>query len=120
MSSSKAAQLILRVGVAFAFLYPALNAIVNPNSWLGYFPAFLRGIVPDLVLLHSFGTVEVVIALWLLSNKNIFLPALAATVMLVTIVVLNFSQFEVVFRDLAIASAALALAVDAWQKESKV
>ncbi len=34
--------------------------------------------------------------------------------MLVAIVVFNFSQFEVVFRDLSIAAASLALALDAW------
>ena len=37
---------ILRIGLAFAFLYPPLDAIVDPYSWLGYFPAFMRGYVP--------------------------------------------------------------------------
>lgn len=114
------AQRILRAGVAFAFLYPAVSAVFTPDSWIGYFPSILRGVVPDLVLLHSFGFVEAVLALWIVSNKKIFLPSLTATVMLVSIVVLNVSQFEIVFRDLSIAAGALALAVDALQKKSKL
>lgn len=104
------ANLVLRVGVAFAFLYPPINALSNPESWLAYFPQFTRGIVSDDLLLHAFGVVEVVIALWILSGKKIFWPSAAATVALVAIVMFNLNSFEVVFRDLSIAAAALALA----------
>ncbi len=103
---------ILRLGLAFAFLYPPLDAIVDPYSWLGYFPPWMHGYVPDMVLLHSFGAVEIIIALWLLSGWKIFYPASLAFLMLVAIVVFDGSgQFEVLFRDLAIASIALSLAV---------
>ena len=113
---SKTANIILRVGVAFAFLYPPIDALIDPNSWVGYLPQFVRGIVPDPVLLHGFGAVEVVIALWLLSGKRSVWPAAAAALVLVAIVVLDFAEFSVVFRDLAIAAAAVALAVDAYGK----
>ena len=110
------ANLVLRAGLAFAFLYPALNAIGNPDSWLGYFPAFVRSAahtahVPDLVLLHSFGAVEVVIALWILSGWRIVWPAVAAAMLLLSIVFFDFDNFEVVFRDVAIAAIAIALAL---------
>ncbi len=105
------ADLVLRIGVAFAFLYPPINALSNPESWIGYFPPFTRGYVPDEVLLHAFGVVEIVIALWILSGKRIFWPSLAASAMLVGIVVFNMNNFEVVFRDLAIAGASLSLAL---------
>lgn len=105
------ANLVLRMGVAFAFLYPPINALSNPESWLGYFPQFTRGIVADDVLLHAFGVVEVIIALWILSGKKIFWPSVAATLMLVGIVAFNLNSFEVVFRDLSIAAAAIALAI---------
>ena len=104
-------NLILRVGLAFAFLYPPINALFDPNAWIGYFPSFLRGIVPDMVLLHSFGLVEVVIALWILSGWKIFLPSVGAALMLLAIVVMDFSEFQVVFRDLSIATISIALAV---------
>lgn len=117
MNLEKIPNLLLRIGVAFAFLYPPINALSNPDSWIGYFPKFLHGIAPDTVMLHSFGLVEVVIALWILSGKKIFLPSLVAGIMITTIVVVNLNNFEVLFRDLSIALMAFALALDAKQKE---
>ena len=105
------ANLVLRIGLAFAFLYPPINALFDPNAWIGYFPPIMRGIVLDMVLLHSFGLIEVVIALWILSGWRIFLPSVGAALMLISIVVMDFSEFQVVFRDLSIASIAVALAV---------
>lgn len=105
------ADLALRIGVAFAFLYPPINALSNPESWIAYFPPFTRGYVPDEVLLHSFGALEVVIALWILSGKRIFWPSCAAAALLIAIAVFSFYNFEVVFRDLSIAAAAIALAL---------
>lgn len=103
---------ILRIGLAFAFLYPPIDAVVDPYSWLGYVPAFTRGYVPDMVLLHSFGAIEIVVALWILSGWKIFWPSCLAFLMLLAIVVFDGSgQFEILFRDLSIASIALALAV---------
>ena len=111
------ATLILRVGVAFAFLYPPISALYDPYSWIGYLPPFLKGYVPDLVLLHSFGIVEVVIALWILSGWRIFWPSLAATLMIFSIVILNWFNFEILFRDLSIAAMALSLAVVSYGNE---
>ena|SRR3989344_6621501 len=105
------AKMLLRFGVAFAFLYPPINALSNPESWLAYFPAFTRGFVPDMVLLHSFGAIEIILALWILSGWKIFWPSAAVAVMLLAIVILDLSEFEVLFRDISIAAAALALAL---------
>jgi len=111
MHRQRLTDLILRVGVAFAFLYPPIDAFFDPYAWIGYFPPFLHGYVPDTVLLNSFGAVEIVLALWILSGRRIFVPACLMTLMLLTIVSFNLSGFQVVFRDLAIATMALALAV---------
>ena len=116
MDWDRLAKFILRAGVAFAFLYPPINALANPFDWIGYFPSFTRGIVPDMVLLHAFGAVEVVIALWILWGRKIFLPAALATVMLVAIVAFNLNNFVVVFRDLSIATASLSLALMSMPK----
>lgn len=111
MDWDRLAKFVLRAGVAFAFVYPPFNALSSPFDWIGYFPSFTRGIVPDLVLLHIFGAVEVVIALWILWGRKIFWPSALATVMLVAIVAFNLNNFVVVFRDLSIAAASLSLAL---------
>ena len=109
------AHWLLRIGVAFAFLYPPLDALANPDSWIGYFPPFLLASgVPDAVLLHGFGIVEIIIAAWILSGWRIEWPAAIAAVMLAAIVALNSAQFEILFRDLSIAFAAAALAAEAY------
>lgn len=111
MNSYRIGILLLRVGVAFAFLYPPVSAIFEPYSWLGYVPQFTRGIVPDLFLLHVFGIFEVLIAVWILSGIRIFYPSLLAATLLCLIVICNMYNFEVVFRDLSIAAAAFTLAL---------
>ncbi len=108
--SAEVAHLLLRVGVAFAFLYPPIMAVGDPVSWMSYFPSFVRDLpINTTLLLHAFGVVEVAIALWLLSGVRIRIPAALAALMLVAIVIANPSDFEVLFRDLTIAAAALAL-----------
>jgi hypothetical protein len=112
-----AAQWLLRVGVAFAFLYPPLDALASPDSWIGYFPQFLLASgIPSTVLLHGFGVIEVIVAVWILSGWHIEWPAAIAAAMLAAIVAFNAAQFEILFRDLAIALAAAALAADAHIK----
>lgn len=106
----------MRVGAAFAFLYPPYNALGDPDSWVGYFPAFVYQAaiavgVSDVVLLHGFGVIEVALALWILSGWKIFLPACAATLMLIGIVVFNLPQMQVLFRDISIAAMTLSLAL---------
>ncbi|MDP2594077.1 MAG: DoxX family membrane protein [bacterium] len=109
-SSPQTAHLALRVGLAFAFLYPPYAALSDPVSWAAYFPAFVHALpISPLILLHAFGVLEVVIALWILSGWRIRFPAALAALMLLGIVAFNFSQLDVLFRDLSLAALALAL-----------
>ncbi len=117
----KAANLALRVGLAFAFLYPPYAALIDPTSWLGYFPQFVLAAtgslgIPELVVLHGFGVVEVIIALWLLSGWRVYYPAAAATLILAAIVLLDYQNFDVLFRDVSIGLAALSLALAEWAR----
>jgi uncharacterized membrane protein YphA (DoxX/SURF4 family) len=116
MQSKQLVSLILRISLAFAFVFPAVNAIFDPSSWLGYFPPFLLGVIDDTLLLHSFGALEVVLALWLLSGWKIKIPATLMALMLLAIVMFNLTQFQVVFRDLSILGIALALVCMPTQK----
>ena len=106
------AHLALRVGLAFAFLYPPVAAISDPVTWAAYFPSFVHELPIDItIILHAFGALEVVLAVWILSGWRVRVPALIASGLLVAIVVLNMNNFEVVFRDLSIAAMAFALAL---------
>ncbi len=112
LSNFSTVHLFLRVGVAFALLYPACAAIGDPVSWASYFPPFLRELpLETTTLLHAFGVLEVVLALWILAGWHIRVPTVVTTMLLLAIVGLNLNQFDVLFRDLSIAAMSLALVV---------
>lgn len=112
LSSPTTAHLVLRIGTAFALLYPPFVAIGDPVSWASYIPQFVRALPIDTTtLLHLFGVVEVALALWLLSGWRIRIPAAITTALLVAIVGFNLSQMDILFRDLSIAAMTLALAL---------
>ena len=113
MSPERYAHLALRVGVSFAFLYPAIAAITDPDSWLGYFPQWIFSFIAidPLLILHGFGIIEAVIALWILSGRHIRIPAALAAFLLLAIIAFNWSGLDVLFRDFSIACMALALAL---------
>ncbi|MEK7612920.1 MAG: hypothetical protein AAB449_02110 [Patescibacteria group bacterium] len=111
MNAQKTAYLLLRAGVALAFLYPPVSALFEPTAWIGYFPSFTRGFMDETLMLHAFGAVEVVLALWILSGWKIVWPSLTAAALLTAIVIFNPQEFPILFRDLSIAMAALALAI---------
>ena len=116
MKSLSSGNLLLRLAIAFAFLFPPYDSFANPNAWIGFFPQFMRGYVPDMTLLLAWGLVEVVIALWILSGKRIYLPTAAATILLLLIVAFNFSLMEIVFRDISLALVAAYLTVQSYTK----
>lgn len=112
-------HLLLRIGVAFAFLYPPIDALSDPDSWIGYFPRFIMSLPVDpLLILHSFGALEVLLAIWILSGWKIRIPAVLAAAILAAIVLFNGAQFAILFRDVSIALAALALAFLPRQRPS--
>jgi hypothetical protein len=101
---------ILRLGIAFSFIYPPISALFNPYAWVGYFPAFVSTLPFDgLVLLHIFGIIEISIALWILFGKNLRIPLLFVTTMLIAIIGFNTNQLDVLFRDIPIIGMCIAL-----------
>lgn len=118
VTGERYAHLALRLGAAFVFLYPPLKALIDPITWLGYLPSVVRNLpsqlgfpVDSLALLHTFGAVEVALALWLLFGRNIRIPAALMTLILLAIVAFNFADMDVLFRDLSIAAMTFALFV---------
>lgn len=111
MTRTNTVEILLRIGVAFAFIYPAVAAFFDPLSWIGFFPTVMRDMVSnDALLLHVFGLTEIAIAAWILVGKRIFIPSTLAALYLTAIILFNLSLFDIIFRDVPILFMALALA----------
>lgn len=112
----KIVEWLLRVALAFAFLYVAVASFRDPFSWIGFFPQFLRDLVPAQTLLTGFSIFEIVLGLWLLSGKWLKFASLLAAATLAGIVLFNWGARDIVFRDVSLALAALALTALSYSK----
>jgi hypothetical protein len=112
-------EILLRIGVAIAFIYPAVEASFYPNSWVGFFPPWMVENLPfsKEFLLHLFGASEIVIAVWILVGKRIFIPSMLAIVYLSSIVILNWKFMDLLFRDIAILVIPTVLAIQSYPLE---
>lgn len=104
------ASLLLRIGLAFVFLYAATSSLMHPSQWVGYLPSFLQKMGNATTLLKLFSVLEIVLALWLLSGKFARYAALISTAMLAGIVIAQPGDLLITFRDVGLAFMALALA----------
>ena len=105
----KAAWFLIRAGIAFAFFYAAFAAYQNPANWISYFPAFIRNGFPEQTLMICWEILQIIIGLWILSGKKVFLPSLFASFALAGLIFYNLAQMDVIFRDVTILAAAIAL-----------
>lgn len=108
----------MRLAVAFSFVYPAVDAFFEPESWIGYFPGFVLDLAGanSMLLLHTWGIFEILLAAWVLFGKRVYVPSIIMAVALIAVVVANLGQFPILFRDLSIALAALSLAAVNYKK----
>ena len=104
------ASFFLRIGLAISFIYAGIAEFLNPEAWIGFIPSFARSIIPAAALLHIHSAFNVLLGLWLISNKKVFYAAILACLAMVAIIFFNYSALDIVFRDVAIFFAAVALA----------
>ena len=109
MDTLRAASFSIRIGLAIAFLYAAIASFLNPVAWSTFLPPFITSIFPAQPLLFLFAAFEIILALWLLSNKKIYYAAIISSLVLVAIIVANLEALDLIFRDVAILASALAL-----------
>lgn len=104
-------ELLLRASLAFSFIYPPVAAWIKPYDWVGYIPTMLQDIVAPhtMLFLHGIGVLEILLALWIMFGKRIFAPSIVAGAFLVAIVIMNPTQFDILFRDVSLVGIALAL-----------
>ena len=73
-------------------------------------PTFITALMPLRLFLPLFDSVEIGLALWLLSGKRIRSAAFLSAALLIAITVPNLADFPIIFRNIAIIAAAFALA----------
>lgn len=120
MALGKIPVAVLRIGVAFVFFYAAIAGLMQPENWIGYFPQFLRKLVPETLLLGCWAIFEIIIASWILSGKKIFIPSALASLSLAGLIVFNIPQMDVIFRDISILCTSVALAINSYNKPSSL
>ncbi len=113
-------SLILRVGLALVFLYPAISAIIDPIAWVGFIPSFISSIINPVTFLHIHSVIELILVVWFISGWKNFYPSVIAAIFALTIVLTNLGAFALVFRDIAIIFMAIALAVLSWKGKDSI
>ncbi len=110
MKKERVVSFLLRIGLASVFGYASIAAFFDPSSWVGYFPGFARDIIPEGALLAAFSIGELILSAWLLWGKYIFFAGVLSAIAALGILLANLSLFDIVFRDIAIFFAGIALA----------
>lgn len=111
MSSKKIPVFFLRFGLAFVFLYAGAMAFLHPLDWIGFLPHWLKGIIPlsDQNILSVFSFSELFLGVMLLLGIQMFFVSVLSSLMLLGIVVFNWGALDILFRDVGLFFAALAL-----------
>lgn len=102
-------ELILRLGLAFVFLYAAIASLLSPLEWSGFLPAFLFRYVDSTLAIRGIAAFQIVLSLWLLSGKLRKYAAALSALTLAGIIAANLSEFIITFRDVGLLAAAIAL-----------
>ncbi|MEK7212123.1 MAG: hypothetical protein AAB686_00405 [Patescibacteria group bacterium] len=106
-------SLLLRVGLAFVFIYAAVASLTAPENWIGYIPIFVKNILGtyQFLFLKLFSVGEIILALWLLWGRYVKYAAIISFLLLAGMILFNLAVLDVVFRDVGLALTALALFV---------
>ena len=101
----------LRSGLAVVFFYAGIASLLTPENWIGFVPDFVRSIFPASIFLALFSIYQIILGIWLLSNKKIFYASILSVLTMFFIVITNIFLFDILFRDIAILLMAIALAI---------
>ena len=106
----------LRLGLAFVFIFVAISAFFNPQAWIGFIPD-IGNFITKAYLLFIHDVIGLGLGLWLLSGKKTFYAAIVTCILLAGIILTNLGVFLIVFRDIGLFFAAVALAVMSKNKK---
>ncbi len=100
---------LLRLGLAFVFLYAAVGAFQHPEQWIGFLPTMLTKLVDADLAIKLIGVFQIVLVIWLLSGRYIKYCAALCAAMLAGIIISSPGQFLITFRDVGLVFMAAAL-----------
>ena len=103
------AKRLLRISLAFPLLYASIGSLTSPKDWLWYIPDWLAKIAPAEQMLLGHGVFELLLGVWLLSGKKTQYAAIVAGLDLTSNTLLNITTFNIVFRDVGLIFASIAL-----------
>lgn len=106
---------IMRIFLAFVFLWFGVSEFVNPTNWVSYMPSFVSGLGLDgnfLVVIH--GLFLIVISFCLIFKFFLRFTGLLAILILLQItfgllVISKFEINEIVVRDIGLLGLAIAV-----------
>lgn len=112
----KLSSFLIRIGLAFVFLYAAFFMTFAPEKYIIYFPLFMRELVPGYTLLHVFAIFEVILSFFLIIGRFTYAAAIISFLTMLALTIVNLDKFSVLFRNVSIILSALALAVQSRNK----
>ena len=101
---------LLRTGLAFVLIYAATSSFFYPETFARYFPSFMPQSWAT-ELLPVFAIFEMVLAVGLTTERYTGTASFLTGLTMIAIIVVNPDAFSVLFRNVAIACGAFALAV---------
>lgn len=112
--SLKTSHLVLRLGLAFVFLWFGTDKFIHPDYWINaWMPVWFQEIlsrfnIENLNFIYANGIFEIVLGLGFLFNIFVKLLALLALLFLLS-VIFSFGLNEITVRDAGLIGMALAL-----------
>ena len=101
---------LLRAGLAFVLSYAAVSSLTHPETFARYFPSLMPATWTNR-LLPVFALFETLLAVGLMTYRYAYVASILAGLTMVAIIAVNPHAFDVLFRNVAIACGAFALAV---------
>ncbi len=110
MKKEEIAKTSLRLGLAFVFLYAGIKIFVDPSSWIGFVPNIFGDPFLRQIMLYLHGGFDILLGVWLLTNREVYYASILCSLNVLGIITLNITAMDIIFRDIAVLAASLALA----------
>lgn len=111
--NQKYATLILRLGIAFVFLWFGIDKFIHTVNWIGWVPQWMQALIPFSMnaFMYGQGVIETIIGLMLLVGYKVRFASLLASITIagVLISLIGTGQAEIMVRDTGLLAASLSL-----------